>query len=330
MVFDINNGNAQQIAKIAVNHLAIKLKIYGDIIILTDTLHSTAINRAYRFTNNDLDYLGQFTGGLDHFSGFESERYFLNYINGTVEYRETENPLNVIYTSGSLPFSDTYSSFQHINDNTIVLWYNSVSHVYTYNDSFEFNLTYSTDDIFDVYNGYSKTIDRSDNYNMTFSAIENGFPRTIGGLNTGQLLPQTYLFPEHRKMILDSRPGIHLYDIEYTVSDKDAVTVPIMTSLLSNYPNPFNPATTITFIVGNAFMRSVGTDKSVPYSVSIDIYNTKGQKVRSLVNGNFSQGEHKVVWNGTDDRGVSVGSGVYFYRMKTDSYTETKKMLLIK
>jgi hypothetical protein len=73
------------------------------------------------------------------------------------------------------------------------------------------------------------------------------------------------------------------------VADEDIITTPLITKLKGNYPNPFNPQTTISFTVGNAFMRSDGTDKSVPYnewaSVQIDIYNIKGQKVRSLVNG---------------------------------------------
>jgi flagellar hook assembly protein FlgD len=64
--------------------------------------------------------------------------------------------------------------------------------------------------------------------------------------------------------------------------------------------------------------------------VSIVIYNIKGQKVRNLVNGEYSTGHHSVVWDGTDDSGRSVGSGVYLYRMITDDFTATKKMILIK
>jgi hypothetical protein len=119
-----------------------------------------------------------------------------------------------------------------------------------------------------------------------------------------------------------------------TVADSDEFVLPFVTSLNGNYPNPFNPTTTIVFTVGNAFMHSEnnvgGTDKSVPYNVRIDIYNTKGQKVRGLVDGVFGVGTHKVVWNGLDDKGVSVGSGMYFYRMKAGDYTETKKMILMK
>jgi hypothetical protein len=115
----------------------------------------------------------------------------------------------------------------------------------------------------------------------------------------------------------------------------------VQNALKTNYPNPFNPETTIVFTVGNAFMRSEnnvggtdksvgGTDKSVPYNVQIDIYNTKGQKVRGLVDGVYGVGTHKVVWNGLDDNGASVSSGIYFYRMRAGDFTETKKMMLMK
>jgi flagellar hook assembly protein FlgD len=82
--------------------------------------------------------------------------------------------------------------------------------------------------------------------------------------------------------------------------------------------------------VGETDKSVGGTDKSVPYCVQINIYNIKGQKVRTLVNDTFSPGTHKVIWNGTDDSGKAVSSGIYFYKMKAGDYTETRKMLLMK
>ncbi len=88
--------------------------------------------------------------------------------------------------------------------------------------------------------------------------------------------------------------------------------------LKGNYPNPFNPETTISFT----------TKKNGP--VSIDVFNIKGQKVRTLLNENRQAGNHIVVWNGKDDSGNSLASGVFFYRMKSGKYTSTKKMILMK
>jgi len=85
-----------------------------------------------------------------------------------------------------------------------------------------------------------------------------------------------------------------------------------------NYPNPFNPETTISFTL----------PKEGP--VSIDIYNIKGQKVKSLVHDTFLAGQHQVVWSGDNDFHQAVGSGIYLYRIKTKENTAARKMLLIK
>ena len=107
-------------------------------------------------------------------------------------------------------------------------------------------------------------------------------------------------------------------NIPYYVDDQDLVTISQNTTLEGNYPNPFNPETNITFNI------SVGS------ILRIDIYNMKGQKVKTLVNEYKVAGEHNVVWNGTDENGHSVGSGIYFYRMEAEGYVETRKMVLLK
>jgi len=88
--------------------------------------------------------------------------------------------------------------------------------------------------------------------------------------------------------------------------------------LANNYPNPFNPSTTIHFAV-----PSTG-------AISLAIYNMLGQQVRMLVNGTVSAGYHDVVWDARDDNGKAVESGVYFYRLQTGTTALIKKMLLIK
>jgi hypothetical protein len=116
----------------------------------------------------------------------------------------------------------------------------------------------------------------------------------------------------------DSRPSNTATRTVMQVSDKDIVNIPTVSALKGNYPNPFNPTTSISF------------DNAKAGNVTIDVFNTKGQKVRSLVNGFYSVGEHSVVWNGLDDKGVSVGSGIYFYRMRSGEVVSTKKMMLLK
>jgi len=101
-------------------------------------------------------------------------------------------------------------------------------------------------------------------------------------------------------------------------SDGDIIAKPMATLLKANYPNPFNPSTTIDFTLAK------------PSVVKIDIFNIKGQRVKEVVSGSYSAGKHSVVWNGDDTSGHLVGSGVYFYRMTASGYSSTRKMLLMK
>jgi len=93
---------------------------------------------------------------------------------------------------------------------------------------------------------------------------------------------------------------------------------PVVTALGGNIPNPFNPITVINYSIKDAGQ------------VSVVVYNAKGQYVKTLVDAAMDAGEHSVSWEGTNENGNSVKSGVYFYRMKSGRYTSTKKMILLK
>lgn len=108
--------------------------------------------------------------------------------------------------------------------------------------------------------------------------------------------------------------NVHVYD---TVGSGSNI-IPMVTKLYKNFPNPFNPTTTINF--------SLKSDSKV----QIEIYNIKGQKVKQLVSKEFTAGQHSVVWNGRNEKNESVSSGIYFYRMKTDNFDKMRKMILLK
>ncbi|MBU1320333.1 MAG: T9SS type A sorting domain-containing protein [candidate division Zixibacteria bacterium] len=93
---------------------------------------------------------------------------------------------------------------------------------------------------------------------------------------------------------------------------------PIDYSLAQNYPNPFNPTTVISYNLPSAS------------HVRLSVYNLLGQNVRTLVDGESTAGTHREIWDATDDGGNPVASGVYFYRLETTDFTQTKKMLLAK
>jgi len=125
------------------------------------------------------------------------------------------------------------------------------------------------------------------------------------------------------------RSELYLYDVKqgnsrplYPASAVDVVheneLSPLAFSLDFNYPNPFNPSTTIAF-----HLQKAG-------EVSVDIYNIKGQKIRELVSGYRHEGVHTLIWNGCDKRGVPVSSGVYICRLLMGDQVLARQMMLAK
>ena len=114
--------------------------------------------------------------------------------------------------------------------------------------------------------------------------------------------------------------GIHprtMADLDLS-NNNDENSIPLSAQFLTNYPNPFNPVTTIVFEV-----KTAGP-------VMIDIYNVRGEKVITLVNENMNPGSYNEIWDGSDSYGNSVASGLYFYCMSTNGSHTTRKMVLMK
>ena len=111
------------------------------------------------------------------------------------------------------------------------------------------------------------------------------------------------------------------FPFTYTGVGADNI-VNITTALKGNYPNPFNPVTNIAFSLGE------------PGHVTLEVYNVKGEKVRTLVDAVLPADNHVITWNSVDDNNKSVSSGVYIYKMISEGnsgeYTSTKKMILLK
>ncbi len=102
------------------------------------------------------------------------------------------------------------------------------------------------------------------------------------------------------------------------VEDGGGVNLPSAYKLDQNRPNPFNPQTVISY--------------SIPHTgqVNVSVFNVLGEKIATLVDQLEGAGEHSIVWNSTDDEGKPVASGIYFYRLKTDDFAQTRKMILLK
>lgn len=102
-----------------------------------------------------------------------------------------------------------------------------------------------------------------------------------------------------------------------TIGDKNTVQ-PSNIALKQNYPNPFNPTTTITY------------DLQKNSNVMLKIYNLSGQEVKTLVDENQSAGTKQVIWNGKDNNGAQVASGIYLYKLHVGNVVQAKKMILLK
>jgi len=141
-------------------------------------------------------------------------------------------------------------------------------------------------------------------YTVTFSGSEVGAYSGNFAITTNDTAHATFNLPVSAFVAPTT-------EIDLTLS-------PTSTMLYSNYPNPFNPSTTIVFDMAKAGY------------VALEVYNVKGQRVKTLATGEYAVGRHTVEWKGDDATGRSVSSGIYFYRMTTDGYTSVKKMLMVK
>ncbi len=127
-----------------------------------------------------------------------------------------------------------------------------------------------------------------------------------------------------RALADDIHPDIRLLNVKVANSEvdiarlSDTIQIPDEFGLAQNYPNPFNPVTNIRFELPRTS------------DITLKIYNVVGQEIASLVNTELTAGFHKVVWNGRNSFGRPVASGIYYYRLTTPEFTQTKRMLLIK
>jgi hypothetical protein len=111
--------------------------------------------------------------------------------------------------------------------------------------------------------------------------------------------------------------NIGLFEYNYEPSSADN-ELAVCKPYLANFPNPFNPTTTISYQL------------SADSEVELSIYNIKGQLVKTLVDEVLPAGKHSMIWNSRDSNGNRVGSGIYFYKLKAGDFQKIKKMILIK
>jgi len=112
---------------------------------------------------------------------------------------------------------------------------------------------------------------------------------------------------------------IQNYTYDTAIDEGDKISrIPLEYQLSQNYPNPFNPVTNINYLLPRSG------------KVELTIYNMLGKQVRVLIDRNQNAGSHKVIWDGKDHFGNKLSSGIYFYRLKTDQFNCTRKMIFMK
>jgi flagellar hook capping protein FlgD len=138
----------------------------------------------------------------------------------------------------------------------------------------------------------------------------------------GLLLSYANLYPETMHEIEDEVAILFTTGEGLNTGSGETDLPEVGISLLQNYPNPFNPETLISFKL------SPDNDLS---EANLDIFNLKGQKIRSLACNNIPvDGHYKVTWSGTDNYDQPVPSGIYFYKLTAGSFQQTRKMVLMK
>jgi flagellar hook assembly protein FlgD len=128
------------------------------------------------------------------------------------------------------------------------------------------------------------------------------------------LLLLLLLFVVFSALFAENNGNVDFFSTSIVIEEE---ALPTVTALHSAFPNPFNSTTIISFSV------------SVGDTAELEIFNILGQKVKTYPH-NFEGGDHTVVWNGKDKNGKEIGSGVYFYKLRTNSFVNVKKMLLLK
>lgn len=147
------------------------------------------------------------------------------------------------------------------------------------------------------------------------SAADNDF-----AIVSSQVLPDSGMYTIIADDVVGDDVGEYFLILLKVPTDVDdeIFGLPAQFALYQNHPNPFNPLTTIGF----SLLRSS--------AVGLEVYNILGENIRSLVSGRMPVGTHSVIWDGRDENGAEVPTGIYFYRLETDEFLDTKKMLLLK
>ncbi|MCX8056612.1 MAG: T9SS type A sorting domain-containing protein [Ignavibacteria bacterium] len=259
----------------------------------------------------------------------------------TLEYQSQTFPYNSV--SGWIAFKKVGSSWEYrlyYLDSTKFQIYSS-----HYNGSVQYTYNFTQPEIFAGGYIYSLGIDLTGDGIVEFYVLgkytvgsySRQSIRILNIVNNSTILElnsSNYYYSEPTLYDIDRDGILEMIFVEYDMNNlwryklivyNTGVSTSVVNSpnelnfeLKQNFPNPFNPSTTIRF---NLFK---------PEKIKIEILNLNGEVIKTLIDGVYPQGQHEIFWDGTNDYHQRVTSGVYFYRLISDEKELTRKMVLIK
>lgn len=218
---------------------------------------------------------------------------------------------NKIYAGTFVPSSGRY--FAKILDDSLHLnnWYHVIYEVQAAPEG----------DSNDYY-GILQLRDESDNFlSQKYFMFDSSVVQALAPLRIGYAAGTAHYEGKLDNINIYNYPHAQLIPKDSTttaIDNESDIKIPGRYSLSQNYPNPFNPSTEIIFSIAKH------------EKVSLTVYDVLGRKVITLVDDDLFPDEHKIVWNGKDDSGKSVASGIYMYQLTTDNYSKVRKMILMK
>lgn len=168
-------------------------------------------------------------------------------------------------------------------------------------------------------NGYDPTQTATNTWNMSYHTPGGGVPKTSTAFdNSDSRLTQVETATSSDGTNwTNSQRNFYAYE-GIPLGTEDNASIPAKFVLDQNYPNPFNPITSISFEL---------PEESI---VSIKIYNSLGDEIKTLINEFRPIGQYQINWDGTNNTGEIVSGGTYFYQLKVGEFTQTRKMVLLK
>lgn len=291
--------------------------------------YPAALDFAATIPNNSYYYDGSSWVNLNTISGFENAAFLIRAV-GTAGTGSNQNPVavaNVSPTQANVNDPINFdASGSYDNDGSIAQYsWNfgdgttsnqaTVQHSYSQANTYTYTLIVTDDKGATNQATGQVTISQTSGSKVTANPSSGSI--SPGGSQTITLTLDASTVAEGNyvgQVNISTNGGSIVIPIDYAVDVKKEVGLPMEYSLSQNYPNPFNPSTTIEFAIPKAD------------DVSLIIYDMLGRDVATLVNERLSAGNYKVQYSAAE----KLSSGVYIYRLKTNSYISTKKLLLIK